>query len=219
MLTILISAFSPVAASAAVRGTPPAGTQATFVNPASAASLWNWFTDYSLKFQLRQSHASTINADASALALTRGCHDCGAIAIAFQVIFTPEQSLTALNVNGTADATSTSCVRCSTLAEVYQIVDISQTEQQLTYQQLAGLKYVRFELDALRFARLSGAQIQSKATELANQAVTILQDGTADPPARYNTPVSPAVKDSALNARMTGASQPGVELFVKIQSA
>ena len=218
-LTILLTAFSPVAASAAVRGDSPAGTQATYVNLAHATSSWNWLTDYSLKFQLRQSYASTINADDSAVALTSGCHDCGAIAIGFQVIFAPEQSLSAINVNGTAQATSTSCVRCSTLAEVYQIVDISTTEQQLTYQQLAGLEYVQFELEALRFSGLSSDQVQSKVTELANQAIAILQNSTADPPARYVPSASPAINDSALNARMTGDSQPGVELFVKIQSA
>ena len=218
-LAILITAFSPVAASAAVRRDAPKGTQATYVNLAHATSRWNWFTDYSLKFQLRQSYASTINADDSAMALTSGCHDCGATAIGFQVIFAPKQSLSALNVNSAAQATSTSCVRCSTLAEVYQIVDISTTEQQLTYQQLAGLEYVRFEFEALRFPGLSSDQVQSRVTELADQAIAILQNSTADPPARYVPSASPAINDSALNARMTGDSQPGVELFVKIQSA
>src|ERR1700739_659092 len=89
--------------------------------------------------------------------------------------------LTTLNVNNTADATSTSCVRCSTLAEAYQIVDVSSTQQQLTARQWAGLEYVGFELQALRFMHLSTDQVQSKVAELANQAIALLQNGTGTP--------------------------------------
>jgi hypothetical protein len=217
-LTILITLFSPLAASAAVPGTAPAGAEVTYVNLAQATSLRNWRTDYSVKFQLRQSSASIINADDSAVALTSGCHDCGAIAIAFQVVFAPAQSLTALNVNGTAEATSNACVRCSTLAETIQLVDISNTQQRLTWKQLAGLEYVRFELEALKYSSLSTDQIQSEAAELANQAMALLQDSTGPAPTSEPPLVSPAVNGSAL-APLTEISQPGIELFVKTQSA
>jgi hypothetical protein len=210
-VAILIAVFSPVTASAC--------TQETYVNLAKATSRWNWWTDYSVKFQLRQSSASTINADDSAVALTSGCHDCGAIAIAFQVIFAPAQSLTALNVNSTADATSYACVRCSTLAETVQLVDVSSTQQRLTWEQREGLERVRFELEALRYSHLSIDQIQSEVAELANQAVALLRDSTGDAPAGEPPLVSPAVNGPALLGPLTGISQPGIELFIKTQSA
>jgi hypothetical protein len=210
-VTILIAVLSPVTASAS--------TQDTYANLAKAISLRNWRTDYSVKFQLRQSSASVINADDSAVALTSGCHDCGAIAVAFQVIFALAQSLTILNVNGTAEATSNACVRCSTLAEAVQLVDISNTQQRLTWKQRAGLEHVRSELEELRYSRLSTDQIQSEVAELANQAVALFQNSTGDAPASEPPLVSPAINGSALLGPLTGISQPGIELFIKTQSA
>jgi hypothetical protein len=208
---MLIAVFSPVAASAS--------TQETYVNLAKATSGWNWWTDYSVKFQLRQSSASTINADDSAVALTSGCHDCGAIAIAFQVIFAPAQSLTALNVNSTAESTSYACVRCSTLAETVQLVDVSSTQQRLTWEQREGLERVRFELEALRYSGLSIDQIQSEVAELANQAVALLRHSTGDASAGEPPLVSPSINGSALLGPLTGISRPGIEIFIKTQSA
>ena len=218
-LTILITLFSSVTASAAVRGTAPASTEVTYVNLAKAISLRNSQTDYSVRFQLRQSSASIINADDNAVALTSGCHDCGAIAIAFQVVFAPAQSLTALNENSTAEAISNACVRCSTVALAYQIVDISNTQLRLTHEQLAGLEYVRLQLKALRYSGLSIDQIQSEVDELANQAIAILQNSTGAAPTSDVPSVSPAINGSALLAHMTEITQPGIQLFVKIQSA
>jgi hypothetical protein len=203
-LTIPVMLAMPVAASAAVLGTASATSQVTYVNLAKATSLHNWQTDYSVKFQLRESSASIINADNSAVALTSGCHDCGAIAIGFQVVFAPAQSLTALNVDNTANATSYSCVRCSTLAEAYQLVDISNSQQHLTYDQVAGLEQVHFELEALQYSGLSTDQIQSKVAELANQALTILQNSAGAAPAGSAPSISPAINGSALPAQLTG---------------
>jgi putative peptide zinc metalloprotease protein len=218
-LTILIAVLSPVTASAAVRGTAPPSTQATYVNRANATSLRNSRTNYSVRFQLGQSSASTINADNSAVALTSGCHDCGAIAIAFQVIFASSQSPIALNADNTANATSYACVSCTTLAEAYQIVDIGTTQQQLTFKQLVGLEYVHLQLELLQYSGLSSGQIQSKVAELANETVALLQNSTGATPASDAPAASPVVNGSALPAQLTQGSQPGVELFVKIQSA
>jgi hypothetical protein len=225
-LAILFALFTPVAASAAGWGARSAdwgarsaGMQVTYVNLAKAFSLRNNRTDYSVRFQLRQSPASVINADNSALALTSRCHDCGAIAIAFQVIFAPEKSLTTLNLNSVAKATSTFCVRCSTLAESYQIVDISNTQQRLTDRQRDGLEYVGRELEALRSSHLSTGQIQSKVGELASQTIALLQNGTGAAPASEAPLASPAINGPALPAQSAGISQPGIEVFVKVQNA
>jgi len=222
-LTILGGLLGPGAGSAHALGTAPHSTQATYVNQAKATSLRNGRTDYSVQFQLDQTSASTINADNSAVAMTSGCHNCGAIAIGFQVVVASSQSLTALNANNTANATSYSCVSCTTLAEAYQLVYVSNTQPRLTARQLAGLEYVRFQLALLRYSRLSSDQIQSKVAELANQAEALLQN-SAGPAPTSGTPavspaVSPVVNGSALPAQLTQPTQPSVELFVQIRTA
>jgi len=246
-LTIPITLSIPVTASAAVPGAVSARTQVTYVNAAKATSKRDWRTDYSVKFRLRQSYASIINADDSAVALSTKCHDCGAVAIAFQVVFAPEQSFTALNEDSTADATNYDCVRCSTLAEAYQVVDISSSQQRLTSPQLAGLQRVGFQLEALPYSGLSIDQIQNKVAELLNQAVTILTSGTGSMPGGTgsmpggtgstpggtgstpggtgSTPgdptplLSPAINASSLPAQLTQPSQPDIRVFEKIDHA
>jgi hypothetical protein len=216
-LAILFGLFSPVSASATVSSPPPIGP--TYVNLAKAISLYTGPTRYSVQFQLRESYAPVINANNTAIAKTSGCHDCGAIAIAFQVIFAPEQSLTAINAENTANATSTSCVRCTTLAEAYQIVDISKTLRQLTFEQLQGLEHVQIELGALQLFNLTSDQIQTRVTEIADQAVAILQNPDGAAPASNARMAPKAAAVPALRSGQTGISQPGVELFVKIQNA
>jgi putative peptide zinc metalloprotease protein len=215
-LAILIGLFSPASASATV--TRPTGTPGTYVNLAKAVSQYTGPLRYSVRFQLRESYDPVINADNTAIAQTSGCHDCGAIALAFQVIFAPAQSVTALNADNTANATSTSCVRCTTLAEAYQIVDFSQTQSQLTFEQLQGLYRAYIELGALQFFHLTADQIQSRVAAIADQVVAILQnpDGLA-PTSR--APMTKAAARPALRAASTRDIQPGVELFVKIQNA
>jgi hypothetical protein len=230
-LTIPITLSIPVTASAAVPGAVSARTHVTYVNAAKATSKRNWQTDYSVKFRVWQSSASIINADDSAVALASKCHDCGAVAIAFQVVFARAQSLTTLNQDSTADAIGNACVRCSTLAEAYQLVDVSTSQQWLTSRQLAGLDRVGFQLEALQQSRLSTDQIQNKVAELVNQAVTILTGGAGSTPGGAgstlvgagSTPVgptpllSPAINASSLPAQLTQLSQqPAIQLYVKI---
>ncbi len=215
-IAILAGLFSPVSASAAV--SRPAGTTAAYVNLAKAISVSTGLPRYSVRFQLGESYAPAINADNTAIAQTSGCHDCGAIAIAFQVIFAPEQSLTAINAENTADATSTSCVRCATLAEAYQIIDISNTQRQLTFEQLQDLEGVQIELNALRLFHLTPDQIQTRVTEIADKAVAILQNPDGVAPGSKAPMVPKAAAGPALRSERAGISQPGVELFVKIQN-
>ena len=203
-VTILITLFSPVAASAADhRPAAPASRYLTYVNRAHAVSQRDGRTDYSMRFQLHQRSASIINADATAVAKTIGCHDCSSVAIAFQVVFARAQGLSEINVNSTAKAISRRCVRCSTLAETVELVYISATQRQLTQAQDAGLALIQREFAALRHSQLRIAQIQSKVAVLAAQAGALLRSGIAPPilpdPAQIN--------------------RPGIKLYVKVMSA
>ena len=145
-LAIFVALAIPVTASASTR-------TATYVNLANATSFRNGRTDFTLKFQLRQSSASTVNAINRAVALTSGCHDCGSTAIAFQVLAITNENLATLNANNSADATSFACIRCSTLAEAYQIIIASDSPPRLTDEQKRGLAQVQAGLEALRNVR------------------------------------------------------------------
>jgi hypothetical protein len=211
-LTVLIALSIPATASAAVPDVPQANTQArTYVNLARAFSWTDERNDYSVKFQLRQSSASTLNVANHAVASTSGCRDCGAFAIAFQVVVAAKQDLVTLNANNTADATSYACIRCSTLAAAYQIIYASDSQQRLTFEQRRGLAQVREQLLDLQYSGLDPDQIQSRADALANQAVSILRDSPGPAPA-----FSPAIH--ALPVQMTENSGPVVDRFREVQN-
>src|ERR1039457_5322872 len=86
-LTIPITLSMTGVASAAVNDNSPAQTQ-TYDN---LAQTERW-TDFSVKYQLEQTSAETVNGDNSAVASTSYCHDCGAVAIGFQVLVIDRKS-------------------------------------------------------------------------------------------------------------------------------
>jgi hypothetical protein len=237
-LAVPVSLVIPVAASAAVTG----GPGGTYVNQATAASYLNGYSDLSVKFQLKQTSASTVNATNKANATTSRCRDCGAIAIGFQVVLVSSRNLSTVNAVNTANAISTNCTRCTTLAAAYQIVDVAGP-QRLTYQQEAGLDQIGAEVQALEWSRLGADEIKTKADALANEAVSLLQNSAAVTPgtgtqgagptpsfsdntngpltAAYITapaPSTPAVSNSDVPPGLTEDAQPIVELNVKVQN-
>src|SRR6266702_2639609 len=62
----------------------------------------------------------------------------------------PTQALVTLNAGNTADASSSDCIRCSSLAGAYQIIYASD-QPRLSRYQIQGLNHVRSELIALQF--------------------------------------------------------------------
>jgi hypothetical protein len=208
-LAIFVALAIPVTASASTLA-------ATYVNLANATSFRNGRADFTLKFQLGQSSASTVNAINRAVALTSTCHDCGSAAIAFQVLAITKANLATLNADNSADATSFACIRCSTLAEAYQIIIASDSTPLLTAEQRRGLAQVQAELEALRKYGLDTDQIQTRSDELANQAVSILENG-ADPAPM----LSPAANGPAANgsAPLADISQPIVEVFRSVKTS
>lgn len=211
-LAMLITLSISGTASAAVPFTAPPGTSAqTYVNLAQAFSRTDGRTDFTVKFQLRQSSAATLNVANHAVASTIRCRDCGAFAIGFQVVVAAKQDLVTLNADNTADATSYACIRCSTLAAAYQIIFVSDSPR-LTWEQIWGLAQVRSELQVLRYSGLDPDQVQSRADALANRAVSILRDSPDQAPV-----FSPAINGSARPAQLTENSGPFVDLFIKVQ--
>ena len=191
----------PVTASAS-DGPGRAGPHVqTFVNQAKAVTRTNGRTAFAMKFQLRQSSASTLNAANSAVALATKCQDCSAIAIGVQVIYVTKQNLSDLNESNISGAENTDCtVQCFAMAEAFQIVFAAGAIQPLTREQLRDMARVKAGFAALRHSVLSPDQIQSQSIALVSEIVSILENNpyiapastTPTPASTMATPMAPA---------------------------
>jgi len=216
-LTIPITLSMTGTASAAVADNAPAQTQ-TYDNLAQASSQTDRWTDFNVVYQLEQTSAGTVNGDNRVVASTSQCHDCGAVAIGFQVLVVSKQDLANLNVHNTADATSYACTRCNTLAAAYQIVFATDSPQQLTFNQILGLAGIEQKLEALKTSGLGTGRIQQLADEFAHQAVFVLQGGIGTYRDGNAPTYSPALHSTDLPANMAENSGPVTDLFVKHQN-
>jgi len=226
-LAIFAPLAVPGAASAGVSTSPLASPQpATYVNLAKATSLRDFYHDPVLKFQVDQGSPTVLTANNQAVALTADCHNCGTLAIAFQVVFVSDQNLTAINAYNNANATSYGCVKCTNMAEAYQIIVATDQQSRLTLQQRVGLGVVQARFDNLLQPNFDPNQIQSDSDALANQAVSIVsnpdyglpgQGASAGGPLVRTAVFSPAITGSALPAGLTESTQPIVELHIDVK--
>jgi putative peptide zinc metalloprotease protein len=229
---VALAIFAPLAvpatASAVVSTNPPASPQpVTYDNLANATAQRNFYYDPVLAYQLDQGGSpSSVNASNQAVALTDNCRDCGALAIAFQVVFVSDQDLTGITAYNNADATSYSCVRCNNMAEAYQIIVATDQQSQLTPQQRRGLDLVHARLQSLLRFGFSPGLVQRESNALANQAVSIVdnpdyglfgQGALPGGPFAGAAVVSPAINGSDLSAEMTESTQPIVDLYVDVK--
>jgi putative peptide zinc metalloprotease protein len=216
-LTVPVILAMPGAASAAVNDNSPAVTQ-TYDNQAQASSQTNRWTDLSVKYQFEQTSAGTVTGDNSADASTSYCHDCGAVAIGFQVLVVSLQHLATLHVSNLAYALSYYCTRCNTHADAYQIVFAAESPQ-LTLSQILGLASIGQKLQVLQYSGLSMARVRQLAAEFAQQAVLILQQGIGTHQGGDGPEYSPALHGAGLPAAMAENSGPVIDLYVQHKSA
>jgi hypothetical protein len=229
---VALAMFAPLAitgtASASVSTDPPPSTgPVTYVNLASASALQSFYYDRVLKYQLDEGGApSSVNASNEADATTENCRDCGALAIAFQVVFVSDENLPTITAQNNADATSFSCVRCNNMAEAYQIIVATDQQTQLTFQQRLGLDLVHDRLRALLQFGFNPNFVQRESNALANQAVAIVDNpdyglfGGGGPVGGFfakESAFSPAVNGSNHAAELTETTQPIVDLYVDVQ--
>jgi hypothetical protein len=141
-------------------------------------------------------------------------------------VFVNDQNLTAINASNNANATSYACVRCTNIAEAYQIIVATDEQTHLTFQQRVGLTEVRFALEGLRWYGLSPDRIQKLSDALANKAVSIVdnpdygmpgQGAQGGGPLARAAAVSPAISGSAQPAALTETTQPVVDLYVDVK--
>jgi hypothetical protein len=213
-ITLSISGTASAAVGDAAQLSAPAPA---YVNQAQAGSQTDGWTDYDVEWQLEQTTAAVVNAENSAVASTSYCHDCGAIAIGFQVLVVSKQDLTSITAHNTATATSYSCVRCNNLAGAYQIVVATNSPEQLTLGQALGLAEIQSKLETIQRDGLSADRSQQLADGLANEAVAVLGGGSGAGPNRNGPDLTPAANNSNRPADLTENSGPVVNLYVKYQ--
>jgi hypothetical protein len=212
-LTLALTAFIPLAipltASASTISPafqPPWGNYLSypvggeFFNNVNADALADQKTVFKVNFQFGQGVTPNINAVNRATALTGRCANCNAIAIGFQVVTATEQDINTIRAVNVASATNYQCTgTCSANANAYQVVVATDTPQPMTFgnllnsSEMTGLLRIRSEVEALPNSGLPLAQIQTECQNLANDAVTLLENATytgpSDPP--YGGPSDP----------------------------
>jgi hypothetical protein len=215
VLTALATLAVPAVASAATPAAPPAAplTQ-TITNQASASSQRDGHTDWVLKYQVKQVSAATLNVTNNATATASQCHRCSADGIAFQVVVMSAQDLATINANNQASALSSNCVRCSSFAGAYQIIYASHRPK-LTPRQIQSLNAVRYKLMILRFTGLNGTELKKKLDGIADDVVSILNNGQSQAPV-LTPALAPALATTPAPAALTTNNGPVINRSVKM---
>jgi hypothetical protein len=238
VLTLTLAAFVPLAipvtaSASTIPGYPPPGAFVSypvgneFLNQVNADSVTNQKTVFKVKFGLGEGVSPIVNAVNRAVALTSRCDNCNAIAIGFQVVTTTDRDLLSIHATNVAVATNYDCVvTCDAEADAYQVVVATDTPQAMPFGQLldpsrlSALYKLRAEFMALPNSGLSLPQIQAKCQDLANQAMTILEDARyagPDVPAVTAPAMSPAVPGAGTDTELTGSDRPVVDLYHDFQ--
>jgi hypothetical protein len=212
VLTAFTAISAPVTALAVTPISASSPQSATYTNLAQALAQNDRQLAWNLQFQVRQSYAATLTAKNEADATTSGCGACTADAIAFQVIYTPEQDLGTLNAANVANAL-TGSARSAAFAGAVQII-YAGAAPQLSFPQIQGLERVHSELMSLEFIGATPSQMQVYVNWMAQQATQILQQGP-----RLVPVFTPALNNSDRPTRLTRLnSSPFIDLFVRTQN-
>jgi hypothetical protein len=124
-----------------------------------------------VKWQDRNTRARTVKVRNEAVAHA-SCRDCGATAVAFQVLLAGRA--TDLTVTNDAVAVNERCESCATFAGAYQFVVAGGGDLRLTRAGAASLRKVQWQVNRIRVARLDPLQAQARADELADQVLQVL---------------------------------------------
>jgi hypothetical protein len=191
---------------------PPART---FVNVDRTLTMQNRRTNFTADFQLDQASSPVITADNHVDAAVADCHDCGAIAIGFQVVYVSKTDVTTINANNDVNSTADYCVRCSLVGEGYLIVVATGPQSQpLTSSQLQSLYQVKLQLEALRSSGDDNpSDIQTQTDAMASTIVSILTDPPANGPDDISSAVTPAITSPGFNGSLTGNNRPFVHVY------
>lgn len=165
----LVLAAAPVPLAAAGQGGGPPRMSVT--NKVHAVVHQDDRVKTRVKWQDRNTRARTVKVRNEAVARA-SCRDCGATAVAFQVLLAGRA--TDLTVTNDAVAVNERCESCATFAGAYQFVVAGGGDLRLTRAGAASLRKVQWQVNRIRVARLDPLQAQTRADELADQVLQVL---------------------------------------------
>jgi hypothetical protein len=221
VLALALAAFIPLAIPAAAsantdRTAAPASQGEEFVNDVNATAFQYLKNASHSNATLDVGVTNTVSAVNRVNALTK-CSGCTAVALGLQMVTATLQSVKNLHALDVATATSEGCLTdCNAVAVAYQLVVATDTPLPLTFGQflntgqLAALNDIRVDFDTLSYPSLTLSQIQSDAKALADQAETILEDGSYTPPG--TTPITPFAAVFTAFLPTFSPAAPGVDL-------
>jgi putative peptide zinc metalloprotease protein len=128
---------------------------------------------YRVKLDIRRIAGDTVGEKNAAVAVA-SCDTCQTVAVAIQALLvfgqptlaTPENLALAMNVN---------CSYCQTLATAFQLYEQTGGPAHFTADGNRQIAQIRRELESLRHAGLTIAEIQAGVDGLANELLTIMQ--------------------------------------------
>jgi len=164
----LVLGTAPVPLAAGHGGGPP---RMTVTNKVRAAVYKDDRVKTRVKWQDRNTRARTVKVRNEAFAYA-SCRDCGAAAVAFQVLLASRA--TDLTVTNDAVAVNERCENCSTFAGAYQFVVAGGGDLRLTRAGAASLRKLQWKVNRMRAARLDPEEAQARADELADRVLQVL---------------------------------------------
>ena len=199
---------------------PPSGTQTeNYDNLAYESSSANGRTPFKFSYKLWDTSAPIISADNYAEADVSSCANCGATAIAFQVVLVSKQTLASLDADDSALGTTTACTSCNSLAESFQIVYATDEWSQLG-------AYVAWASNAIagKIRSLQGlpqADIEAQSTSYVNFLICMLAGSSGGPSNMFGGygaySYTPAISCADNPAGLVSGTQPAIDLLSEIQ--
>ena len=163
LLAAALVAFGPAAAPAAAQG---GDNTAIAINTKDGASIFR------LAFSIRHVMGDVVDTTNAAAAFS-SCTDCQSVAIAIEIVLIEDNAST-ITPENIAFAYNYECTLCVSVAEAYQFLLTTGGQVHFTADGNQELAQIRRELEALRNADLTIAELQAKLDDVAKRIANVL---------------------------------------------
>jgi len=124
-------------------------------------------------FRIADFEENVLDAGNYAFANAKGCEDCQAVALSYQIVLV-QQPPTVVTPENVAVSLNENCQSCDSAASAYQFV-VGGAPIQLTWDGRKQLKDIEGRVAALRKSGLTGPEVVAKADALADEISTVLK--------------------------------------------
>jgi putative peptide zinc metalloprotease protein len=204
LLPILVAAlfaFAPGAGSAVAGG---GDNTAVAINTRDGASV------FKLAFSIKHVMSDVVDSTNAAVAFS-SCTDCQSVAIAIEIVLIESDASTITPTN-LAFAYNLACTLCVSVAEAYQFVLTTGGNVHFTAEGNQQLAEIRRQLEQLRNADLTIAELQAKLDAIAKQLATVLSTQLVPAgnsgSAQQQQPAQPARTEPTTTAAPTTTTEP-----------